>query len=441
MAWWHQFFSHPKTHLHHNFGRGINAQVNPDERSLFDQSVSYFEQNRFILAYEAFLQSLINFKDDKSEENLIIQKSASQLHFTLYQGLAIVKGSVSEKSLDANVKIVYSNNFPVALKRDVLEKNYQLTYSRFFIKENTISFKLHIDNTTMTPQKVFYPLRELALNAEYEKEYISSEFSDEKLLEIEHIHYLPKEELETKYRFLQNWIQTTQEHITHLPSNENSGMIAFSYLNLLFKIDYLIVPRAHLGQELIKKITEYFADNEKLVERRNQELNLYIQSLQELPIETFSKQLYNTKNTFSPMERTNHEDIAQFIEDSLVKLRWYRSNRYTQVIPTIYEYIAVYILYNYGVHPSLQSLVHLIVEIQHGDFFEALGYEKLYDSKEKEFNKKMISKRIKESIEPYQNIHPQLEPFGDLLDYSSLEEFSHSYYLQLKHLDYTEISS
>jgi len=436
--WFHNFFYHKELDRY-QFGRSINALINPKEPELFDASSEAFDQEKIIEAYEYFLLSLQNFNKEVPNHNIIITKEPNLLRFELLQGSANIIGTVTEKSLEAESLIADASQTDVAVKRRLLERNYQLTYARFYIVDQKIKLKIRLDNTTMTPQKVFFPLREIALNADYEKEYIASEFSENSVLDTQHVITIPDEDKRKKYHYMQKWIEELQETIKRLPSDDNAGMIAFTYLTLLLQIDYLIVPKKRIGQKILLHITDYFSDDGKSVEHKNAELQTYITALKETAYDQFAPQLYNTIVTFSPMERANHEEIVTFIDESLGKIRWYKNNRYSRVIMTIYRYIALYLLYNYGLHPSLRALLHLVVEVHYSDYFKDLGYKPLYDQTSKNFEKRLIVNRIEKLITPYQQQFKQLKPFGEKLDFSSLEQFSHDFYLQLKHLHYTEV--
>jgi hypothetical protein len=123
----------------------------------------------------------------------------------------------------------------------------------------------------------------------------------------------------------------------------------------------------------------------------------------------------------------------------MLKIRWYKNNRYNQIIPTIYKYIAFYILYNYGVHPLTRSLLHLLVQIQNQAYFAALGYPLLYNEKENTFSKRTIISKVEDIITPYQSRFKELKLFGSDLNFTSLNEFSNSFYTQIKHLNFEEV--
>jgi hypothetical protein len=439
LDWFHHFFDHD-TPKNYQFGRSINASINPEEPQLFESSSEAFENDRILEGYSYFLSSLQNFSVDTPNHNIILTQEPERLSFELLQGSAKIIGTINTDHIAAECLIADATRTHVAIKRRLLERNYQLTYSRFYTDTNNhIRLKIRLDNQTMTPQKIFYPLRELALNADFEKEYIASEFSDDALLDTKNIIPISQEEKQLKFDTMKVWTREALESIKRLPADDTAGMVAFTYLTLLLQIDYLLVPKKSIGQKIVRRISDYFSDDNKPVERKNADLQSYVMTLHEMEFDTFAPQLYNLTVTFSPMERATHEEVATFIDETLMKIRWYKNNRYTRVIMTIYRYIAFYLLYNFGLHPSLRALLHLVIEVHHADYFEALGFKPLYDVKNAQFEKRTIINRIDKVITPYQQQFKQLRPFGESLSFDSLEEFSHDFYLQLKHLDYTEV--
>ncbi|MEA3227546.1 MAG: hypothetical protein U9P38_00575, partial [Campylobacterota bacterium] len=381
---WLNFFKH-KTELYHHFGKAINADISPDEEELFNSSYEAFEKKKTLDAYQFFLESLQNFRADLQNNNLVIDRDEKTIKFELYQGTAKIVGTITKENFYAEVILVKAKDANVALKRYILERNYQLTYGRYFSDNNYIKLKIFHDNITMSPHKIFFPIRELALNADFDKEHIKSEFQDIELEDIEHIQKIDDSELKIKFNYMKLWIEDADAKVLTLPSNDNSNMQAFIYLNLLFKIDYLLVPRFNIYQKMNKKILAYFSEESGTLEFKNEELKRYVNQLKEMEYEEYSQNFYNAKYTFNPIEKTSHDDIVNFISESLLKIRWYKNNRYNQIIPTIYNYIAFYSLYNYGLNQPTRDLFHLLIEVQNPHFFEELGYSSYYDSEKESF--------------------------------------------------------
>ncbi|HZF70857.1 hypothetical protein [Sulfuricurvum sp.] len=433
------WFKPPPMHSAPRYGRGIHALPNPKEKELFESAAEALIRGDILDGYEYFLSSIIHTETAFVYPHLSIEREDGILRFSLFQGYAVIKGKVTPTSLEAYADIAVSSKLHVATKRRFLERNFQLTYCRFSNSEGIIKLSILLDNATITPQKIFFPLREIALNADFEKEFIASEFEESALLDYGHLNPVDPIKIQRNYEIMQKWIQETKQSLIGLLSNDNTGMASFSYLALLLQIDYLFLPHKKMAKNISEKINGYFMDDEKLTEDKNADLEKYLNELETMDINTFSTQFYDSVYTFSPFEQAMHDEIASFIDESLIKVRWYKNNRSTYVISVIYRYISLYILYNYGLHPSLRALLHLHVEVYAFDFFDGEGETPLYDPITRTFKETLITQRIAEAIEPYTSRYKGLQNFANLLNFSDLDHFSQSFYLQLKTLDYTEV--
>ena len=435
---WFNFFRETQDNCSITFGKGINASLAPDEEELFKLSYEAFEKKDILNAYELFFKSLINFSDNQSNKNIILNKTDTELQFEIYQGLAKIHGSVTQQYLYAEINIIKSSEASVAIKRYLLERNYQLTYVNYFTDNGSIKLKLYQDNISLSPQKIFFPLRELALNGEHDKEHIKSEFRDIVLEDTDHLQKIEEKYLKIKYKYLIQWIRDLEEKVLTLPANDNSGMQSFLYLNILFKIDYLLSVKYELHHELSKKALEYFSNEHSTIESKNEELKKYTLGLKELSYEEFSQNFYKAKYTFDPIDKSSYDDIVIFINESQNKIRWYKNNRYAQVIPTIYNYIAFYSLYNYGMNTTLKKLFHILIEVQNSSFFRDMSCTGLYNEQTQKLSKRSILNKIKKVLQEASKTYASLTIDGESLNFSSLDEFSNSYYIMLKNLDFEE---
>jgi hypothetical protein len=418
-----------------HYGRGVHSLPNPNEHELFEKASESFIRGDRLKGYDYFLSSLTHIGNSK---HLTYTVYEDKITFELLQGCAIVRGTVTEDLLIATAVIAKSIDLHVALKRRFLERNFQLTYARFCNKEGILTLKLYLDNATITPHKIFFPLREIALNADFEKEMLSGEFKEITLLENDNVHYLTQDQYVRLYGWMLKWIDQTKQSLQGLLANDNTGMVSFSYLALLLQIDYLLIPRKKMAKDIAEKVGGYFMDDEKLTEDKNADLQSYLSELETIKIEEFSTQIYRGEYTFSPFDQAMHEEIVSFIDESLLKVKWYKSNHSSYVIGAIYRYIALYILYNYGLHPTLRTLMHLHVQVYTSDFFEDMGETRLYTPATNQFDKGRIHNCIDSAIIPYQNRYKGLKNFSDLLNYTDLDNFSQSFYLQIKNLDFLE---
>jgi len=418
-----------------HYGRGVHSLPNPDEHELFEKASKAFVQGERLKGYEYFLSSLTHIGDSK---HLTYTVYDDKIIFELLQGCAIIRGMITADLLTATAVIAKSSDLHVALKRRFLERNFQLTYARFCNKEGVLTLKLYLDNATITPHKIFFPLREIALNADFEKEMIAGDFKEITLLENDNVRYLAHDQYVQLHGWMLKWIDQTKKSLVGLLANDNTGMVSFSYLALLLKIDYLLIPRKKMAKNVAEKVGSYFLTDEKSTEDKNADLHSFLSELETMKLETFSTQVYRADYTFSPFDQAMHEEIVSFIEESLLKVKWYKSNHSSYVIGAIYRYIALYILYNYGLHPTLRTLMHLHVQVYESDFFEDMGEASLYTISTNQFNKTRIHDCIDSAITPYQKRYKGLKNFSHLLNYTDLDNFSQSFYSQINNLDFLE---
>lgn len=418
-----------------HYGRAVHSLPNPDEHELFEKASEAFIEGDRLKGYYFFLSSLTHIGDSK---HLTYTAYEDKIIFELLQGCAIIRATVTQDTLIATAVIAKSSDLHVALKRRFLERNFQLTYARFFDNDGVLTLKLYLENATITPHKIFFPLREMALNADFEKEMIWGEFPEIPLLENDHIRYLTHKEYTRLHFWMLTWIDQTKKSLQGLLSNDNTGMVSFSYLALLLQIDYLLIPRKKMAKEIAEKVGGYFMDDEKSTEDKNTDLQSYLSKLETTKIEEFATQIYRGEYTFSPFDQAMHEEIVSFIDESLLKVKWYKSNHSSYVIGAIYRYIALYILYNYGLHPTLRALMHLHVQVYVSDFFVDMGEIPLYAPHKNQFDKTRIHNHIDSAIVPYQKRYKGLKNFSNLLNYTDLNNFSQSFYLQIKNLDFLE---
>jgi hypothetical protein len=419
-----------------HYGRSVHSLPNPDEHELFEKSSNAFIHADRLKGYELFLSSLMHIGNTK---HLTYTVFDDKITFELLQGYAIIRGIITHDSLDATALIAPVSQLHVSIKRRFLERNFQLTYAKFSDKEGNLTLKLHVDNASITPHKIFFPLREIALNADFEKEMIAGEFPDISLLEDNHIQYLKPAEYTRLHGWMLTWIDQTKKSLQGLLSNDNTGMVSFSYLSLLLQIDYLLIPRKKMAKDIAEKVGGYYTDDEKLTEDKNTDLQNFLSELETMDIAHFSTQIYRGEYTFSPFDQAMHEDIVSFIDESLTKVKWYKSNHSSYVIGAIYRYAALYILYNYGLHPTLRTLMHLHVQVYASDFFVDMGEARFYTPNTNQFAKRHIHDYIQSAIVPYQKRYKGLKNFSDQLNYTDLDSFSQSFYQQIKNLDFLEV--
>lgn len=430
-------FKSPAVQDDYHFGRFISYKKNSQQQEQYQESKKAFSQQRYIDGYEHYFNYLRFFYQDEDIGNISYKKDENSMRFTLIQGSAIIKGDITQRRLSAKVNLAQTITDNIAVMRRLLEKNYMYTYSTFFLENKTLRAKIYFDNIALSPQKVFFPLRELAMNADKEKELLLDEFNDLEPIEIDHIEAMDQNLKETKLRFFREWIDKTEQKVALLPTQEQSGAIAFVWIGLLLRIDYFVTPRGKLGFDIYEAIQEYYLDDDKLIEEKNYALQQAVEKLKELDTQKLSKSLYAVKQTFDIFNANSMDEIRGFIEETLGKVIWYKEHRYEEVILTIYEYLGLYMLFNFGMNDCLRELVQLNVRLHNTDFHAALGMESLY--KGEKINRSKIADRVQKIISSHSKQYPYLHDISREFKYESREKFHHSYFGALKTLNFSEL--
>lgn len=437
LAFLSNFFSKPTTSENYHFGRFITYKKTARQQEFYQESKKAFSQQRYLEGYENYFEYLRFYENGEDTGNISFSRDVDSLRFKIIQGVSILKGDITQRNLRARIDIAHTVKDNIAVMRRLLEKNYMYTYSSFSLGNGVLRSKIYFDNISLSPQKVFFPLREICINSDREKELLLDEFNDLDPIELDHIEVMDIHLKETKLRFFREWIDKTERKVALLPTQEQSGAIAFVWLGLLLKIDYFVTPRGKIGFDIYEAVQAYYLDDNKLIEEKNDALQKAILKLKEFDTKKLANSLYPVKQTFDIFSANTLEEIRSFIEETLAKIIWYKEHRYEEIILTIYEYLALYMLYNFGMNDCLRELVQLNVRLHNTDFYSALGMKSLL--KEERLNSTEISKNIKSIIGYYSKQYPHLQDFSSTLNYSSLEKFHHSYFNALRSLSFSEL--
>jgi len=436
-SWIASFFKNNDDSKAYRFGRFISYKKTQEQQEFYQQSKKAFSAQSYLEGYEYYFKYLRFYEDGEDLGNITFQRDQDSLNFKLIQGSAIIKGNVTQRRLKASVEIAHTVKDNIAVMRRLLEKNYMYTYSSFFSHGETLRTKIYFDNVSLSPQKVNFPLREICINADKEKELLLDEFMDLDPVELDHIVAMDPQLKDTKLRFYREWIDKTQQKVSLLPSQEQSGAIAFVWLGLLLRIDYFVTPRGKLGHDIYEAISEYYLDDNKLIEEKNDALEKASLKLKEIDSKKLSKSLYPVQQTFDIFIINNLAEVRTFMDETLGKIIWYKEHRYEEIIITIYEYMGLYMLYNFGLNDCLRELVQLNVRLHNTDFHNALSIPALNTADG--LDESNINKKIRHIIKSYNKDFPYLHDFSSSLNYESIEKFHHSYFNGIKSLNFSEL--
>jgi hypothetical protein len=416
------------------FGRFTDAFKPKAKIDLWNQAEKLFNDKKYAESHDAFFSYL---KDD-SLDNVSWKKENNHFDFSFQQGSKTIRGSIDERKIDAETRVAHFEKLGVSFMRRLMEMNYSLYYTRFAMKDDDIYIKFDSGVEDGHPRKIYYALKELSLRADKQDDLLVDEFSALKAVDISGEEQIPAEEKEIKYTYFKKWIEGALKRISELKTESFSGAISYLLLDLLYKIDYLIVPEGSYENELEKISWAYFTKNNKPFEEKNREMKEAFEKILAKPKEDLLRDLYRTKATFGIANPAPHQAVVDAINSNINNVKWYVDNNYEDIAWIIFEYIAGYCLFSYGLPKPDINLFHLLYNIAQQDYFTALGFkEKYYDAASKKFEEQAIKDRINEIIKEGTEQFPELKFNTDNLKFDNMVSFLRSYITEIQNLNFT----
>ncbi len=420
-----------------HFGRYSDSYKADRKYDEWDKSLDLFEQKQYLSAYTSFFEYL---KDDH-EENVSYTVEDDKISFELYQGSKKVFGIASKDHVMAEAKVAQSDKPNVGFMRRLLEKNFQLKYSRFALDETEdISIIFNTYTIDGSPFKLYYALKELAINADKLDDLLIDEFDMLHPVEMGHITEIKTEQKEVKYHFIIKEIKKILDRIDNgrLDANQYPSGIAYALLDLSYKLDYLIRPEGYLMETIERIHRKYFAQDGVSSIHINHELRTEFESLLERDKEEFYKEMYRVKATFGITTPINHEQLANFIDAELKNMDWYIENGHRDYALAVPGYITGFCLFNWAPPRPVRELIHLYFEVMEIDFFKSLGFQLDFHDNEK-LNKSAIKDEIQNIVKNNVRKFPKFKPNTKKLNFDSKFSFAKSFLLMIRDLDLTKI--
>lgn len=397
------------------FGRYSDAYKTEKQHEAWDQALTQFEAQAYMTAYLAFLEYL----RDPTEDNVHWEQINDELHFTLYQGSKKISGYADAQKVKIEAKIVKTQSLSTAVLRRLMEQNFSLQYSRFALDhDNNLTIVFDTYTLDGSPYKLYYALKELAVNADKQDDLLIDEFNSLEPVDVAHLQTIPDAEKEVKYALIEREIRETLNEIDNgkLDKNQYPGGIYYLLLNLVYKLDYLIKPEGFMMETMERIHRLYFAKDERSVAQKNLVFCKELQKLMERPKEAFFREMYRVPATFGITASVSHEQVAQVIANELPAMDWYEENGYDKVTLAIPGYIIGKCLFNFAIPKADRALFHLYFHIMEPDYFRDLGFTEVYRESDGQFNKKAIRKAVE-----------QITPNTSHLRFESPIAFSRSY--------------
>ncbi len=414
------------------FGRYTDVYHTAGQDEAFDQAVIHFEQENFIESYQAFF----NYLRNEEEGNIRFWEEEGVVKFELYQGSKKVVGYANDHKLYAAAKVAKVKKLQASFMRRLLEKNFELKYSRFALSpDNEISVIFDTYTADGSPFKLYAALKELATNADKQDDILLDEFD---VLEPADLHIrrqLPDWEKEVKYQYIIKEIEGVFDEIDFGSLNMDKYPIAVTYLllYLCYKLDYLIKPEGHMMETLERIHRLAYEQDGKNTAQKNLLLRKEFQGLLDRPKILYFKEMYEVRATFGITSPIDHQKVALVIQQELPNMKWYRENGYDKIALSIPGFIASRCLFYFAVPLPDKDFFHLLLQILEADYFEKLGFATYCRNGEPE--EKLIKKQIRAITERHRNNYPELNPDLKSLDFTSLPAFAESYCWMIRALE------
>lgn len=421
------------------FGRYTDSYKTAEKVNTWEKALTHFEEEQYLDCYKAFFKYL----RDEEEDNVFCETVGDTIKFEFFQGSKRITGFADKARLRAEAKIAYSEQPNVGFMRRLIEKNFELKFSRFALdKDNNIVIVFGTHSLDGSPYKLYHALKELATNADKQDDLLLDEFKMLKPVENSHLSPLPEQEKEAKYHFITQQIRATLDEVNNGPLDKKlyPRGISLILLELIYRLDYLTKPEGYMMESLERMHRKYFAQDGRSLEQKNHLLQKQLGELLNRPREEFFKEMYLVKATFGITDPINHDRVVDFIDLEIDTVEWYLENKYEKAALSIPGYLVGYCMFYFAVPKPDRDFFHLYYQILNATYFEDLGYKLDYfDNQTKTLNKRVIRKAIEKIVAENKTNYPNLNPALNILSYRSMVDFAKTYLLMVRDLDMAQI--
>jgi hypothetical protein len=322
--------------------------------------------------------------------------------------------------------------------RKLLELNFSMSFSRFAMHEENLLIVLDCTADMMHPNKLYFGLRELSLQADLQDDLLLSNFSNMQMVDSDHVIHNTETQKSVKYEFFVDKISRALELAEPLNPDTFSGGISYIYMNLLQQLHYILAPEGKLLEEIDHIIGSYWADIEKRTAvELNQRLAKQLRGLLAFSRSDVVENLYYTNGTFCRMLPPDITKVQEVIANSLTTMQYYRDTQQEEIANMVMMYGLTNAAYHNSLPQVLHKLVAVFMQVNHADLCAALGIKNvLYNARENVFSKAEISALCRAAV--YSDLHryPHLKFDTNALRYNSLLSFNQSFLEQLIQLNY-----
>lgn len=405
----------------------------------WDNTLSYFEAEDYLSSFEEFFKYL----RDEKEDNVRWSRTKEGFNFEIVQGSIKVKGTANSQKFIAEAKIVNDQNLSVPLLRQLIESNHSLDYCRFALdNDNTLVLKFTSNTKDASPYKLYYGLKELAINADIRDDLLRNEFGSQPILMSKNLKInLTDKALTIKYDFLFEKINTLFNKLQNskIDQEKYAGGISYLLLDIVYRIDCLTAPDG-ITKEIIEKIhRNYFSNKDKKsMFRKNKLILEELNKIKALNKDLILYDLYGTNFTFSMLTPKGHDALVAIIDAELPNRVWYEEHGYDDISLALSSYVVGNSLFNYALPKADRELLTFYYKIFEPDLFKSLySTPQYWNPTTGIFDENFIKKAIKGIIDESLDKYPQLKPDVSVLDFNTASKFAASYLMMMRNLDFT----
>jgi len=232
-------------------------------------------------------------------------------------------------------------------------------------------------------------------------------------------------------------VDKTLLKIESLNPDTFAGGIAYMLLNLVYKMDYLLLPEGKLTEKL-EEINSVFWRNLKempAVERNNRMYNK-LKELSQWDEAEVKKHFYKTKHSFSITKPTGFKNVIGTIQETMKNIQWYQENNHLDISLEMLEYAFAYSQFSFSLPKPATQLFDVVMQVNHNDYYQAMGHSEVFYSRaDKKFNNDNIIEKIEEINKGNKGRYPKLNINTKALNFTSLQAFNQSILLELVKLD------
>jgi len=414
------------------FGRYLSCNKSPSIYRKYNESIRLFDAGK----YNESIDVLMDYLNDSSQENIVSGKFSNQQQYKILQGIQKVHLEIIDDEISIYTRLGRYEQLNPSLFRYILSKNYNFHYSCYAIDNSEIILKSNSKIRETSPEKLFFVLKEVAMNSASDSESFIKEFN---LIPNIDKPLIPEKFSNVKIKYLKLWITETLDIIGKMDQEKDLVIISYYLLTLLFRIDFLLAPEGEVKLLLNKSLISYNQKNLSSTSRFDS-IKSYLNEVLQLPSNDLINSFVKYKYTFSIIEASSHKLVYEFILKQLdenTKLTSRPSDK--SYSDCLNEYIIGYCMYYFGVYPATKKLITLIYNLLYPEFFREMGFvNNFYDEKLNSLNKVEIENEIKRIINDERKDYPHLGIVSVNLNYNSLPSFCRSLLNEITYLNFTQ---